>query len=603
MFDDIEQLFYAFNVTFIGSEKDYREIVRTQQVNTSLLNLDEGILLHCHIFRFHKSASEMAQTREISDDVLNINDRIVFLFHHIAFDGSSVKIFMDDLCVAYESDQNLVPLALQYIDYSENERMMDMSTARQYWKQTLDQWYLDNNTVYQLDLPYDHKEQFGHTRSGKGFTVTFSLDQLLTNRMLIYAGEKQVTLFHLYLTIYYVYLFKLTAGNNRQICVTSLSANRYAQVLQSLIGMFVNTIPYCFKIDSSLSFEQQLKNVQHLCFEILPHTCLPHQELIHLYNQYLTQNESQDSLLQTFIQIEISHLNNHNNWCTIVTSDIERIIAKCDLLLRIDYTPSQKQMLVSFTCTTDLFEHQTIQTLADRFHTLLRQLFSPNSTFNLGEQPIYELSILLPREIQMIADLNETHVTFNVDRSWKPIHEEFFHRAEEYSQKLAILLDEQSLTYDETAYYVKNLASYLIDKHRVKPNDVICQYVERSIEMVLGILSILTVGAVYCPLNPDDPWKRTSSLIHELQPKLILCHSLTRTKLQENCDCIIVDIENVSYIDHYNDSRNPQFNLLSNVKVSTSNTAYLLFTSGSTGLPKIVSIHDLLSEEEKRRDS
>ncbi|CAF1489108.1 unnamed protein product, partial [Didymodactylos carnosus] len=168
------------------------------------------------------------------------------------------------------------------------------------------------------------------------------------------------------------------------------------------------------------------------------------------------------------------------------------------------------------------------------------------------------------------------------------IHELFFEQALLHPQKIAIVLNQQSLTYNEVLHCVKLLADYLIQNHNVKVGDIICQYLERSIEMVLGILAIISCGCSYCPLSIDDPAPRTHSLIEETKAECVLVHSLTKMKLNDlrhvslvNCEQIIV----AKYI-----TKVPRTWPAWTVKVTDENIAYVIFTSGSTGQPKAVQI-------------
>ncbi|CAF4600495.1 unnamed protein product, partial [Didymodactylos carnosus] len=183
-------------------------------------------------------------------------------------------------------------------------------------------------------------------------------------------------------------------------------------------------------------------------------------------------------------------------------------------------------MTCLFEYSTDLFQRSTIETICQRFQVLLKQLFT--SSFDLEKQPVYELSILLPDELKLIHDINETHVDYR--RETRCIHHDFVDSAQENWQKMSIILDEQSLTYAETLYYVQKLSVHLIQEYQVKPQQIICQCIERSIEMILGILTILSIGAIYTPLSPNDPSGRLYSLLSDMQAHYVLIHTLTEEK-------------------------------------------------------------------------
>lgn len=156
----------------------------------------------------------------------------------------------------------------------------------------------------------------------------------------------------------------------------------------------------------------------------------------------------------------------------------------------------------------------------------------------------------------------------------------FRNRTFQHPNKLAVVLDDQALTYGELYSLVTSFASRLLPV--VQPGDIVCQCVERSIEMVIGILSVFLCNAVYCPLSPKDPLERRRALINETRAKVILVHEATDhlfpeetihySKLQINAqESTEADAENLNVQD-------------------LASLAFVVFTSGSTGTPKGVPI-------------
>ncbi|CAF2844674.1 unnamed protein product [Rotaria sp. Silwood2] len=155
-------------------------------------------------------------------------------------------------------------------------------------------------------------------------------------------------------------------------------------------------------------------------------------------------------------------------------------------------------------------------------------------------------------------------------------------------QKLAVVLGVQSLTYFELLHYTQQLSLHLIENYQVQPQQIVCQCVERSIEMVIGMISIMMCGAIYCPLSPSDPRERLLSLIHQVHSTVVLVHDQTKAIFfaSEN-DFYTVDIENQQkWRSLIGDD---DFRLLSNVSIDINDISYIIFTSGSTGAPKAVS--------------
>ncbi|CAF0837233.1 unnamed protein product [Rotaria sordida] len=156
-----------------------------------------------------------------------------------------------------------------------------------------------------------------------------------------------------------------------------------------------------------------------------------------------------------------------------------------------------------------------------------------------------------------------------------------------HPNKLAVTLDDQSLTYSELLARVQHLTFVLINEKNVQPGDIVCQYVDRSIEMIIGIMSIMMSGAVYAPLSPSDPLDRLESLIHQVDAKLVLVNRMSHSYVS----MLSVPIVNISEVIESQDSLDDaQIKQLSQVAVTSDSICHIVFTSGSTGIPKAVQI-------------
>ncbi|CAF1675391.1 unnamed protein product, partial [Adineta ricciae] len=215
---------------------------------------------------------------------------------------------------------------------------------------------------------------------------------------------------------------------------------------------------------------------------------------------------------------------------------------------------------------------------------LLHHLFN-SALFTTEKQPLCQLSLILPHE-QLLIDAmknNDNHRPSSTDQI---ISQLFYEKASNYSQKVAVDLDEQFLTYSELLVYAQHLAVVLIDTHGVKVGDIVCQCVERSLSMVIGIMAIETVGAVYCPLSPQDPLHRLHALVEQTHSRLVLVHASTREIFDGHHALLDID-QALNMNSEVSDNDRDR---LSHVAVSGDNIGYVIFTSGSTGTPKAVQV-------------
>ncbi|CAF4207706.1 unnamed protein product, partial [Adineta steineri] len=256
----------------------------------------------------------------------------------------------------------------------------------------------------------------------------------------------------------------------------------------------------------------------------------------------------------------------------------DEVMSKFDFILSFQHDLDLNEFSCTINASVDLFNAETVCTIAQRLQAMLHQQFiSFDSQIN---KPICELSLVLSNEQYLMQSLNNTQVSFASPLTC--IHHEFAYQVMKHPQKLAVELDEQSLTYCELLYYVQVLSFTLVNEYQVFPGEVVCQCVERSLSMVIGIMGIEMAGGVYCPLSPRDPRHRLETLTQQTQSRLVLVHHLTKTKFDD--DIVSLDIDSVltSNVTEYV----IDVIRLSKVTTVSDDTAYIIFTSGSTGTPK-----------------
>jgi non-ribosomal peptide synthetase component F len=332
-----------------------------------------------------------------------------------------------------------------------------------------------------------------------------------------------------------------------------------------MIGMFANLIPYRLNIEPHETFYQLVKRVQHLCLVIYPHTCLPFQTITKLFHPAIDILTVLDFETITKNQYSLDH----NIHMTQMNLPIKTTMF--DLLI------SFKNDIVTNTCTCsfdyslDVFDDSTIDILTRRFGLLIPQILENDQSL------VYEFNLILENERQILHDLNPISLQQETDC----IHWIFTDNAQRHPQKIAIIMEDQSLSYNETLYYAQQLAAHLKTRYHVNIGDIICQLVERSIEIILGILAIFMCGAVYTPLSPQISITQLHSYIYNLNAHLLLIHGPTRHHAVKDVDVIIVrsDLIIKQQID---------LQVLDDISTTSNDLSHIVFTSGSTGEPKIV---------------
>jgi non-ribosomal peptide synthetase component F len=360
------------------------------------------------------------------------------------------------------------------------ERKMPMAVASDFWLDALYKCEIDRS----LALPLDRYRVSDEHRTGRGKSVSFDFGKELSQAFLDYASMNHTAVEHLALACYFAFLFKLTNGE-QDLCVGMNTHGRYKTELRTLIGMFVNAIPLRCQLDPHRSFAQLVEHVRVMAKDSLKYSYFPLQRI--LAQHHLA---SKPTFLDTSFEFRSTSTVNQHERSTlgdlpinIMPSSskvgVDEIVSKFDFQLSIQLDTSNNQLACTIEASLDLFNTITVEKIAQRFLLVLHQLFE--TSVNQLNKPIYEVSLILPDEQSLVESINNTEIPIPPAVC---LHHEFACRATDHPQKVAVVLDEQSLTYSELIYNVQRLSLYIVEKHHMKPREIICQCVERSLSMV-----------------------------------------------------------------------------------------------------------------------
>ncbi len=355
-----------------------------------------------------------------------------------------------------------------------------MTGASMFWLDTVHDCHLDRS----LPLPYDRHRLLHEHRTDRGTSISFDFSQDLSHHFLVYASSNNMSLQCLALACYYAFLFKLTNGV-KDLCIGMDIDGRCKEELMSVIGMFVNTIPLRCQLDPHWSFHQLSQCVQEMRTSCLEFSYFPLQRILAQY-----PNVSKPAFLHTSFVFHSAENQNTDNEVVMGDSRLQlipilikisedKIMSQFDFALNIQYNQNSNQLSCTIDALLDLFNRTTVDKIAQRFHSMLELLFKITDV--QMKKPIYEVSLILPDESLLMQSMNNTEVLLS---SMSCIHHEFVCEAMKHRQKLAVELDDQSLTYSELLYYVQVLSWHLMKKQSVIVGEIVCQCVERSVSMV-----------------------------------------------------------------------------------------------------------------------
>ncbi|MEH2266224.1 amino acid adenylation domain-containing protein [Nostoc sp.] len=495
---------------------------------------------------------------------------LLLVIHHIVCDGWSMQIFRRELFTLYAAfcagkSSPLPELSLQYADFAHWQRQYLQKEVLQkqlnYWQKQL------AGISPLLELPTNQPRP--STQTYRGRSEFGALNQDLTQKLKRLSQESGTTLFMTLLTAFVLLLSRYSRQDD--IVVGSAIANRNLRQIEPLIGFFVNTLALRTNLQGNPTFLELLERVRQVTLDAYEHQDLPFEKLVdelglerslsyHPIFQvaFGLQNETQETL-------EIPGLTlNPLKW--------ENTTTLFDLSLMVRETP--QGLTTEWEYATDLFTATTIQRMVGNFAVLIQRIVD-NS-----QQPINTLPLLTEVERQQLQHWNQTETDYPHNQTLVDLFEA---QVAKNPDNIALVFESQSLTYQQLNQKANQLAHYLIQNHQIQPDTLIGICVERSLEMIIGVLGIMKAGAAYVPIDPNYPQERIEFMLGDSGTSVLLTQShlkeqLPLTKLKHQTIYLDRETFNSTLADNPNPQSNPD------------NLAYIIYTSGSTGQPKGVMI-------------
>ncbi|WP_442603414.1 amino acid adenylation domain-containing protein [Paenibacillus sp. KN14-4R] len=481
--------------------------------------------------------------------------------HHIISDGTSMGIILEELAKLYKGEA-LEELKIQYKDYSAWEHKMIESEAMKkqeaYWTN------LFSDEIPVLNLPNDYPRP--SFQSFEGESIGFHLDKHVTEKLKHICKTKEVTLYMTLLSAYNVLLSKYSGQED--IVVGSPISGRPHADLQHMVGMFVNTLAmrnYPGRTKTFAGFLQEVKRNALCAYE---HQNVQFDRLVENLN--LRKDLSRNPLFDTMFVLQNTDTKEMElDGVTIKQLPFERGVSKFDLTLGAE--EKGEEICFELEYCTKLFKRETIERMIAHFQNIVKAVVE-NPEIQLCK--IEMLSAEEKKEV--VVDFNNTKAPYPQD---KTICEAFEEQVKKTPDQIAVVYENRKLTYRELNEKANQLAGVLRGKG-VKPDTIVGIMVDRSVEMMVGIMGIIKAGGAYLPISPDYPSDRITYMLEDSKTTLLLTQKHLMHTIQ--FEGMVLDLEdeqwyqgdktNVEIVNHPND------------------LVYVIYTSGSTGRPKGVMI-------------
>ncbi|MFN2529809.1 MAG: amino acid adenylation domain-containing protein [Pyrinomonadaceae bacterium] len=495
---------------------------------------------------------------------------LLLTMHHIVSDGWSMGILGRELSTIYEAlatnqPINLPELPVQYADFAEWQREWLQGEVLQeqlsYWLNTL------MGAPAELELPTDHPRPAQQSFHGASLSLTLSHE--LSRSLNTLSKCEGVTLYMTMLAAFQTLLFRYT-GQEHLVVGTPIAGRNRIEI-EGLIGFFVNTLAMRTNVSRNPKFLQLLGRVKAVALEAYAHQDLPFEKLVEELNPERNVNHT------PIFQVMFGMQNSPSETMTVAGLTIKHMpvatdTAKFDLTLFVAETTSG--LNCRFEYNTDLFEESTIARMLSHFETLLEGIVRD------PDRHISQLPVLTPGERnQLLTDGNATRTDYPREECIQQVFEQ---QVKQTPNSIAAVFKDRQLSYVELDRRANQLA-HRLRRLGIGPDKIVGLCVERSLEMLVGVLGILKAGGAYMPLDPTYPSERLSFMLEDSLVTVLLTQERLKEKLSaDRAETILLD-RDWEIIARESEAEGES-------RCTAESLAYVMYTSGSTGKPKGVCV-------------
>lgn len=487
----------------------------------------------------------------------------VITAHHLISDAWTAGLVVNEIMDYYEKIINSQIIDNQnpsYLDYitSEQEYLNSekFNKDKEFWNEIF-------KTIPEVaTVPSISVESSNSSLSCKAKRKQFIIPKETMTLINEFCKQNKASAFNFFMAILAIYLSRVSSLDDFTIGTPILNRGNFKE--KQTTGMYISTIPFRISIDHKIPFAEFLSNISADFSKIFRHQKYPYQYLLedlrkkdssipNLYNILLSYQNVRSNKQTSDINYESSWVGNN-----FISDDIDIHLYDMndtgDINIAYDYLISK-------------YSIDDICSIHARFLYIINQVLENNDiTLN-------EIEIVTPDEKKKILyDFNNTSADYPRDKTITQLFEE---QVEKTPDNIAVVFEDQKLTYRELNQRANSLANYLRSQ-KIGRNDIVGIMVNRSLEMIISILAVLKSGACYIPIDPEYPQDRIEYMLNNSNAKLLLTFKRLENKVTFD-NKLFVELDNALY--------NSNKDNLININ-KPDDLAYIIYTSGSTGKPK-----------------
>ncbi|TQV77374.1 amino acid adenylation domain-containing protein [Aliikangiella marina] len=509
---------------------------------------------------------------------------IFYTIHHIAGDAWSIDIFKRELSILYDAfnekkQSPLQAIAYQYVDYAAWQKKWlsgaVLESQLEFWKSNLNEL----PTVH--SLPLDKKRPNKQTNSGRGFKQTINPN--LVDKIKKHTKAQGVTLFMFLQTAFSVLLSRYS--NQSDIVMGTPVSGRIHKDIENLIGFFVNTLVLRTDLSGEPNFLELLSKNKQMILDAYAHQHIPFEMLV---DEVLDErNITYNALFQILFDVQTESVVSAQS--KVKANDkkepikvINEIGVRFDLAIHVK--DSADGLSVRWSYRDSLFEDESILRMVKNYECLLEKIVE--SLESGGEScRVHEVEFITKQEknIQLL-NWNNNKADYPLKSC---IHELIEEQVIKSPNNIAVICEEQELTYEEFNHQANQLANLLLQSG-VSHGAKVVIFIDRSVEAMIALLAVLKSGAAYVPIDSTYPRDRIEYMLENCNAACIITkHKFVKTIFEDYFTICLDDsntLDQLKGLSAENISRDV-------INLNSHQPAYVIYTSGSTGKPKGVVVN------------
>ncbi|MCP5064702.1 MAG: amino acid adenylation domain-containing protein, partial [Ignavibacteriae bacterium] len=484
---------------------------------------------------------------------------LIWDHHHILFDGWGLPVLMQELMVSYNSLKNGIPLNLSptfpFKNYIGWLKSQDQEKAKLFWNNRLSGF----TTPTKIQLPFKIEPKEGYSNEKK------LLYEATSSKLLKITKEEQLTTNTIIQAAWSLVLAYYTNSDDVVFGATVSGRNANVPGIESMVGLFINTLPVRAKINFEKNILEWLKEFQ------IEQSSLQEYEYSPLFKiQNWSDIPKGEPLFNSILVLEnypVGEALEESNSVLEIT-DVQSV-EKTNYPLTVVVSPG-KLLGIEIAYDTNEFDSYGIDQLLTRLSIVIENLVNNIS------RPIHTLDYLTKDEVKSLPNLASGEL--NRDVKYNNVIEWFEQIVNEYGSFDAVVTDDGKISFQELNIKSNKIADYLLESN-ITSESIIGICLDRSIDMVSTIIAINKIGAAALPIDSNYPEERIKYIIEDSNLSLLLTTSLISEKLNVEKSLIIDVVELNNKLESYSEKN-------VNVKIHKNNLSYIIYTSGSTGKPK-----------------